>query len=518
LESPNFISHLNWLLNREFHPNPTIRFSATVKMADVVEQHGGPVEEDDEPGDEEDAATPASAADPTAAAKKKKKKKKKKNAAAAAISEADTNGTADVATGATDDHVVDPDDKEADEPEGEEANTNQKKKKRNRGKKKKDVEEEPAVKASPTSQTSPPTVAIVNLFPDGNFPVGEIMDYAPAVDDRTAKDRFTSEEKKALDRSQMDIYNEVRCAAEAHRQTRQYMRNFIKPGMTMIEICEELETRSRMLIGENGLQAGLAFPTGCSLNHCAAHYTPNAGDTTVLKADDVCKIDFGTHINGRIIDCAFTLSFNDKYDKLLEAVRDATNTGIRESGIDVRLCDIGAAIQEVMESYEVEIDGKTYQVKPIRNLNGHSIAPYRIHAGKTVPIVRGGEATRMEENEFYAIETFGSTGRGYVHDDMEVSHYMKNFDISHVPLRLAKSKQLLGVINQNFGTLAFCRRWLDRLDQTKYLMALKDLCDKGIVDPYPPLCDVKGCYTAQFEHTILLRPTCKEVISRGADY
>ncbi len=22
-------------------------------------------------------------------------------------------------------------------------------------------------------------------------------------------------------------------------------------------------------------------------------------------------------------------------------------------------------------------------------------------------------------------------------------------------------------------------------------------CDAGIVDPYPPLCDVKGCYTAQ---------------------
>ena len=48
---------------------------------------------------------------------------------------------------------------------------------------------------------------------------------------------------------------------------------------------------------------------------------------------------------------------------------------------------------------------------------------------------QGGEATRMEENEFYAIETFGSTGRGYVHDDMETSHYMKNFDVGHVPLR-----------------------------------------------------------------------------------
>jgi methionyl aminopeptidase len=31
----------------------------------------------------------------------------------------------------------------------------------------------------------------------------------------------------------------------------------------------------------------------------------------------------------------------------------------------VRLCDVGAAIQEVMESYEVELDGKTYQVRAL---------------------------------------------------------------------------------------------------------------------------------------------------------
>lgn len=85
-------------------------------------------------------------------------------------------------------------------------------------------------------------------------------------------------------------------------------------------------------------------------------------------------------------------------------------------------------------------------------------------------------------------------------------------------LRLPRAKHLLNVINENFGTLAFCRRWLDRLGESKYLMALKNLCDLGIVDPYPPLCDIKGSYTAQFEHTILLRPTCKEVVSRGDDY
>lgn len=373
-------------------------------------------------------------------------------------------------------------------------------------------------KGGKPTQTDPPSVPIVDLFPDQVFPVGEIMEYPIGKDERTAKNRFTSEEKKALDRMQNDTYNEVRLAAEAHRQTRQHIQRWVKPGMTMIQICEELENTARKLIAENGLKAGLAFPTGCSRNHCAAHYTPNTGDKTVLEYDDVTKIDFGTHINGRIIDCAFTLTFNPKYDKLVEAVRDATNTGIREAGIDVRLCDIGASIQEVMESYEIELDGKTYPIKSIRNLNGHSISPYRIHAGKTVPIVKGGEATKMEENEYYAIETFGSTGRGVVHDDMDCSHYMKNFDMPYVPLRLQSSKTVLSIINKNFSTLAFCKRWLERAGATKYQMALKDLCDKGVVDAYPPLCDTKGCYTAQFEHTIMLRPTCKEIVSRGDDY
>jgi len=207
-----------------------------------------------------------------------------------------------------------------------------------------------------------------------------------------------------------------------------------------------------------------------------------------------------------------------RFSPLLAAVKDATNTGIREAGIDVRLCDIGAAIEEVMTSYEVELNGKTYTVKPVRNLNGHSVAPYQIHAGKSVPIVKGGEATKMEEGEFFAIETFGSTGKGFVHEDLECSHYMKNFDVGHVPLRMANAKRLLATIDRNFGTLAFCRRYLDRLGETKYLMALKNLVENGVVDQYPPLCDVKSSYVAQFEHTLYLHPTRKEVLSRGDDY
>ena len=85
------------------------------------------------------------------------------------------------------------------------------------------------------------------------------------------------------------------------------------------------------------------------------------------------------------------------------------------------------------------------------------------------------------------------TGRGYVNEDLECSHFMKNFDAPHVPLRMPGSKKLLAHINRTFGTLAFCRRWLEREDggsftvhknrgkQTRYLGALKNLCDVGIV-------------------------------------
>eukprot|EP00439_Symbiodinium_sp_Y106_P020625 s2497_g2.t1 len=238
----------------------------------------------------------------------------------------------------------------------------------------------------------------------------------------------------------------------------------------------------------------------------------------VLQYDDVCKLDFGVQVGGRIVDCAFTIAFNERYDPIIEASQAGTNTGVKEAGIDARFQDIGAAIQETIESYEIELNGKTWPIKPVRNLNGHSIGPYQIHGGKSVPITKNQESSIMEEGEFYAIETFASNGKAYVVEDLECSHYMKIFDAQHVPLRVKSSKALLHAIEQNFGTLAFCRRWLDDLGQTRHLMALKNLVDNDIVQPYPPLCDAKGSYVTQMEHTILLRPTCKEVVSRGDDF
>ena len=173
-------------------------------------------------------------------------------------------------------------------------------------------------------------------------------------------------------------YNSLRKAAECHRQVRRYAQTIIRPGKTFMEIATSIENAVRKVIKANKLEAGLAFPCGTSINNCAAHYTPNAGDTKVFQKSDVVKIDFGTHIKGLLIDCAFTVCFDPTFDNLLAASKEATTTGIKEAGIDARFDEIGERIQETMESHEVEIKGKTYKVKCVKNLNGHSIGRYRV--------------------------------------------------------------------------------------------------------------------------------------------
>lgn len=95
---------------------------------------------------------------------------------------------------------------------------------------------------------------------------------------------------------------------------------------------------------------------------------------------------------------------------------------------------------------------------------------------------------------------------------------MKDFNAPTVALRHPKSKGLLKFIDKNFSTLAFCRRWLDRGGQTSHLIALKELVNTGIVHDLYPLVENTGAYVAQYEHTLILKPTGKEVLSIGDDY
>jgi methionyl aminopeptidase len=112
----------------------------------------------------------------------------------------------------------------------------------------------------------------------------------------------------------------LRRAAEVHWQVRRHCQNTIQPGQKMTDIVKNIETTLAFIVEKEGLERGQAFPTGCSLNNVAAHYSPNYGDETVFTYDDVCKIDFGVQCKGYIIDSAFTIAFNPIYEPLLNAV------------------------------------------------------------------------------------------------------------------------------------------------------------------------------------------------------
>lgn len=281
-------------------PEEAISGAQTIASERVGQTEAATQNEDDNGGSGDDEADGADARGADGEGKKKKKKKssKKKSSASASIVSASSDGVAPSAP------VARPGDK--------------------------------------LVQTSPPSIPIRLLFPNDKYPEAEWQSYK---DDNLWRE--TSAEKRELERLSWDMINEVRRAAEVHRQVRKHMRTVIKPGIRLFDMCEQLEDMVRTLIEANGLEQGIAFPTGCSLNYVAAHWTPNAGDKTVLQYDDVMKVDFGTHVGGRIIDSAFTVHFNPKYDPLIAAVKDATNTGVRTAGVDVRLCDVGEAVQEV---------------------------------------------------------------------------------------------------------------------------------------------------------------------------
>lgn len=94
---------------------------------------------------------------------------------------------------------------------------------------------------------------------------------------------------------------------------------------------------------------------------------------------------------------------------------------------------------------------------------------------------------------------------------------MIDSDAQPANLRLKSARTLYNHLRKTFGTLAWCPRWLERPDggsgflhgtngkQQNYRGALHNLVENGLVRPYPPLSDQRGCYIAQWEHTLILR-------------
>jgi methionyl aminopeptidase len=297
-------------------------------------------------------------------------------------------------------------------------------------------------------------------------------------------------------------------AADIHKEVRRQLHHLIKPGIKLIDIVSFIENKTIELSDKSEcINGGIGFPVGLSLNSCAAHFHPDNNDSTTLKKDDVLKIDFGTEVNGWIIDSAYTVYFNEKHETLVKAVKEATETGIKNAGVDVDINDWAKNIKEVMNSYDIN---------PITNLGGHNIEKGIIHGGYFLPSVPNDKLiyTRMKEG-VYAIETFGSTCDDFVHEIGEPTIFRLKPDYNMSLLKMETTKKALSTINRKFKTLPFSNRYLSEIQNCK--TQLQILTKNNCIHSYPPLC-VKNGITAQYEHTIYIGENQKIIFSNNTDY
>jgi len=317
-------------------------------------------------------------------------------------------------------------------------------------------------------------------------------------------------DKNTIKSGNLTLVNAIK-AANIHKKVGYHIRQIIKPGMTLNNIATIIEDKINEETNydkNNPLERGIGFPTGLSVNNCIAHYTPNYKDNDIiLNETDIIKIDYGVHIKGTIIDSAFTINFDNKYDEFIKISRNLTNYAVSLCGPDVILGELGGDIEEYIKSKEIIIDNKEYQLKIMGDLSGHMIRPYEIHAGVAVPNIGINYPVRMKEYEYYAIEPFITTGNGISIIKEPKSHYMFSKNYKNIKSLNKKEMDLYNIINNNYFTLPFCQKWLYNLNNSSenFNDILYSLEKKNIINSYPPIYDINNSIVSQFEHTIFVK-------------
>ena len=278
-------------------------------------------------------------------------------------------------------------------------------------------------------------------------------------------------------------------SGEILAKVREFVRRMPLEGKLVLDVCEQVEGKIR------GLGANPAFPCNVGINDIAAHYTSPQNDLSVIPAKSLVKIDFGVELDGFITDSAIAISLNPIYDSMIVAAETALQEAIAAVAPGRKLSEIGIVVERCIQRYGF---------KPIRNLTGHKIDRYTIHAGKSVPNVSGFESGRFEVGEVYALEPFATTrnAEGAVRDgDMA---YIYRF----VKAKGAKSKEaaeLAEYIRDKYKTLPFASRWIfDNWQGGDAKAAFREFAGSKCIVGYPVLIEASGNVVSQAEHTLVV--------------
>ncbi len=288
-----------------------------------------------------------------------------------------------------------------------------------------------------------------------------------------------------------EIIKKYREAGRIAVLVREEAEKIVEPGALLLDICEKLEKKIVELGGKP------AFPLNISINEVAAHYTSPVDDTTTIPYDSVVKIDIGVHVDGYIADTAFTISFSEKWQRLLDAVKDALERALETVKPGVRFAETARVIETSI---------KKYGYNPIVNLSGHSLSRYRVHAGESIPnIYTPAIPGKYQAGRAYAIEPFGTNGIGVVQEGEIVQIYsLVRWSLKRK--LSSETKKILEIIKTDYNTLPFAERWLVGIENDINLLrkTLIRLSRMGFLARYPVLVEKKKGIVAQFEHTVII--------------
>jgi methionyl aminopeptidase len=262
-------------------------------------------------------------------------------------------------------------------------------------------------------------------------------------------------------------------------------------GMYYEALCNYVE---KEIIRKGGKPA---FPCNVCVNATAAHYTAEPGDKNQVKEGDVVKVDIGVHVNGYIADTAITLCYNADYLGLVQATKAALAEGLKLVREGVRTSEIGKAISSTAERNGF---------KPISNLSGHSLEPYTIHAGVSIPNIWVPKSNELKAGQVYAIEPFltSADGAGVVVDAPANSIFRL---VSRKKVNSKDLNEFAESVWGEFKTLPFAKRWLAEMySRAKIDSYTAQLEKMRILHAYPVLVEARNSVVAQAEHTVTPQP------------
>ena len=297
----------------------------------------------------------------------------------------------------------------------------------------------------------------------------------------------------------MEDLEKLREAGAIARRVREEVYRIVKEGVKVIEICEAVEERIRELGAEP------AFPCNVGINEVAAHYTSPPGDQTVIPPKSIVKVDIGVSLDGYIADTATTISLNPELEVLAEASRAVLHEAIKAMGPGVNVSKIGLVIQKTANSLGF---------KPIRNLTGHEIKRYELHAGLTIPNIAAPAPGKLQVNHVYAVEPFLTTmrGAGEVVSARLTTIFRANPGKFKIKKLKPEEQQLLKYVVEKFKGLPYTPRWIENFDD-EVKRAHERLVKLGRVHGYPVLVERFGQPVAQSEHTVVITEDGCEVIT-----